>query len=311
MAFDVFISYAWTNHQHREWVRLLASHLRLIGFNVGIDANVDYGNDLNGFMRKIKESNHVLMIIDENYAKRANDHTSKTGVSYENQLIESTYKDKPEGWIAPLLINNDKGILPDWLAKLNLKYFDFRSYPNQNDFPGSSQIEEIWRWLAGLAPDQQFSTPPSVIRERLQRVEKINELKSPSHWAHPELEGTNIRFDYPNAPQNAITVGYGTYEFKFSITACSNNSVYVYSDYNKGVGLIPDCISEGDLDARSSFSYITPTRSITPISGQSFCIMNKEGCLCVIKLKSITPERLSKIRIPSSIVFDYRILVNE
>ena len=36
------------------------------------------------------------MIIDENYAKRANDHTSKTGVSYENQLIESTYKDNPK-----------------------------------------------------------------------------------------------------------------------------------------------------------------------------------------------------------------------
>ena len=67
MQFDVFISYAWTSDEHREWVRLLAASLRNMGFNVGIDAKVDYGNDLDGFMRKIPESKHVLMIVDDNY----------------------------------------------------------------------------------------------------------------------------------------------------------------------------------------------------------------------------------------------------
>ena len=56
MQFDVFISYAWTDSSHREWVRLLAACLRNMGFSVGIDAKVDYGNDLDGFMRKILES---------------------------------------------------------------------------------------------------------------------------------------------------------------------------------------------------------------------------------------------------------------
>ena len=71
MQFDVFISYAWTDDDHREWVRLLAACLRSMGFNVGIDAKVDYGNDLDGFMRRIPESLHVLMIVDDNYADRA------------------------------------------------------------------------------------------------------------------------------------------------------------------------------------------------------------------------------------------------
>ena len=48
MQFDVFISYAWggpENTAHREWVRLLAAHLKQIGFHVGIDSEVDYGED--------------------------------------------------------------------------------------------------------------------------------------------------------------------------------------------------------------------------------------------------------------------------
>ena len=52
MQFDVFISYAWggpENTAHREWVRLLAAHLKQIGFHVGIDSEVDYGGRPHGF----------------------------------------------------------------------------------------------------------------------------------------------------------------------------------------------------------------------------------------------------------------------
>lgn len=74
MQFDVFISYAWggpENTAHREWVRLLAAHLKQIGFHVGIDSEVDYGEDLTGFMREIEDAKRVLMIVDEGYVERA------------------------------------------------------------------------------------------------------------------------------------------------------------------------------------------------------------------------------------------------
>ena len=64
MQFDVFISYAWggpENTAHREWVRLLAAHLKQIGFHVGIDSEVDYGEDLTGFMREIEDAKHVTI----------------------------------------------------------------------------------------------------------------------------------------------------------------------------------------------------------------------------------------------------------
>lgn len=67
----LFISYAWRSEGHREWVRLLAAQLKALGFDVLIDADVDYGNDLNGFMRRVDDSKRVLLVIDQNYVDRA------------------------------------------------------------------------------------------------------------------------------------------------------------------------------------------------------------------------------------------------
>lgn len=66
MSADVFISYAWTTPAHKAWVRLLASHLHLIGYEVLIDEDVDYGSSLSGFMKKVAETHHVLLVVDGN-----------------------------------------------------------------------------------------------------------------------------------------------------------------------------------------------------------------------------------------------------
>ena len=66
MAADLFISYAWTSDQHRQWVRLLAAQLKAVGYDVLIDADVRYGDSLNGFMRRVVDADHVLMIVEDN-----------------------------------------------------------------------------------------------------------------------------------------------------------------------------------------------------------------------------------------------------
>ena len=71
MNADLFISYAWTSPEHREWVRLLASELHLLGYNIKIDEAVDYGASLSGFMREVTDAAHVLLVVDENYVDRA------------------------------------------------------------------------------------------------------------------------------------------------------------------------------------------------------------------------------------------------
>ncbi|MCU4298805.1 toll/interleukin-1 receptor domain-containing protein [Brevibacterium permense] len=70
MTADLFLSYAWTSDQHRQWVRLLAAHLKALGYDVLVDADVGYGDSLNGFMRRVVDSDHVLMIVDDNYVAR-------------------------------------------------------------------------------------------------------------------------------------------------------------------------------------------------------------------------------------------------
>ena len=171
MQFDVFISYAWTNDEYREWVRLLATNLRHMGFNVGIDAKVDYDNDLDGFMKKTSESKHVLMIVNEDHVCKA-DNMPNSGVCKENSIIHKAIDWKPESWIAPLLVRNENTRLPKWLAGRNLKYFDFRTNLDTDSFPGAEQIDDLWRWLAGLSPDKEHAVSMATLRKRAFRIEK-------------------------------------------------------------------------------------------------------------------------------------------
>ena len=307
MQFDLFISYAWTSNLHREWVRLLASHLHAIGFAVGIDEKVNYGESLSGFMRKIKESRHVLMIADENYALRA-DNMPDSGVAIECKVLCDFIDSKPSDWLAPLLIRNPTGILPKWISKRNLKYFDFRSNPEKSDFPGSEQIIDLWRWLSDLPVDKQFAEEPAVIRERMARTERIDALRDPGKWAFPELERTGIKFEYSYAPNKSVTLGYGQYEFKFMVSECGSESVYVYSDYIKAVGILP-LGTTTSTDAKTLSSYVLPNRTVTPVAGQSVVLLNQDGFLCVVKISHVENENSESEYTPASITFDYRILL--
>ncbi|MCF5327613.1 TIR domain-containing protein, partial [Pseudomonas lurida] len=95
MSADLFISYAWTSTAHREWVRLLASQLHLMGYDVKLDENVNYGSNLHGFMQQVTEAAHVLLVVDENYVDRA-DNMPESGVGIESKWMSGVFKDKPE-----------------------------------------------------------------------------------------------------------------------------------------------------------------------------------------------------------------------
>lgn len=310
MQFDVFISYAWTSDEHREWVRLLAAGLRHAGFEVGIDAKVDYGNDLDGFMRKIPESKHVLMVADDNYVCRA-DNLPNSGVGIENAIIREAIDSKPENWLAPLLVHNEKGRLPKWLKGKNPNHFDFRACCNKEDFPGAVQIDDLWRWLAGLSTDTEYAVSIATLRKRACRVEKIDELRDPGAWSHPELSGKEVAFSYKDAPKNTIVLGGGSHSFSLSVSGCGGDSVHVYADYVKAVGLVTDDASYDELDAGRAYEYITPGRTITPRTGQSFVLMNDGGILCSIKLCNVTCERNEGTYEKPSITFDYKVLLED
>ncbi|WP_146036684.1 toll/interleukin-1 receptor domain-containing protein [Pseudomonas protegens] len=304
MSADLFISYAWTSTAHREWVRLLASQFHLMGYDVKLDENVNYGSNLHGFMQQVTEAAHVLLVVDENYVDRA-DNMPESGVGIETKWMSGVFKDKPESWLSILYIQNSKLLRPKWFGDHNPKGFDFNCNIEKEQFPGSLQLEELWRWIEGLSPNKANATPLSVLRNRCARLEHIDAGRDPANYVNPAISGQVI-FAYNDHPY--YTIGYGECEFKVSFSARSLDSVYVYTDGDlKALGLIV----ESDFDPLTVASFLTLGRAVEPVVGQKVVLLNPNGLMCVIKINRVDREINEKKYVPGRVGFSYEILVNE
>ncbi|WP_214073581.1 toll/interleukin-1 receptor domain-containing protein [Mucilaginibacter sp. dw_454] len=301
MAADLFISYAWTSTEHREWVRLFASQLHLIGYNVKIDETVDYGSSLSGFMQEITDSSHVLLIIDENYVSRAND-MPDSGVGIENKWIGGVFSNKPANWLSVVFVRNPENKLPAWLIGHNPKGFNFNARPEKNEFAGAAQVDAVWRWVEGLPANKANAVTLAEIRKRATRIERADALRNPANYANPALNG-RITFQHKN--QRYFTVGQGEFEFKIKFAERSHNSIYVYFDNElKALGLI----TIPNYDRQAVDSFLTPARAAEPVVGQSVVLMNTHGLLCIITIDEVQSEVNSTEYIPPHVTFSYEVL---
>ncbi|MGO3358923.1 MAG: toll/interleukin-1 receptor domain-containing protein [Bifidobacterium crudilactis] len=304
MSADLFISYAWTSDQHREWVRLLAAQLKAIGYDVLIDADLDYGDGLNGFMRRVTDCRHVLLIVDENYVQRANT-LPKSGVGIETKWISEAHGHKPSPWLSVLFRSNPTCLLPDWLEDHNPKGHLFNANPSNNDFPGSEQVEELWRWIEDLPANRDHAVSAVTLRERGKRLEVIERQRDPNAWSTPATQG-EIHFEYDRAPNKTYSLGYGQFTFKLAVSGCGAKSVYVYKDPIHAVGLNrSQAVSKSDLAAQ-----LTPGRTVVMNVGQEAILQNQQGALCLIALLDCQQETTSPTYMPASIRFNYRILLD-
>lgn len=303
MKTTLFISYAWTTDAHRNWVRLLASQLRLLGYDVKIDAAVDYGSSLSGFMREITHADRVLLIADENYIDRA-DHHPGSGVAIENQWIRNVYLQKPLSWLSVLFVNNPCCTVPAWLAEHKPKGFDFNAPPGRNDFPGTEQLDALWRWVEGLPADKAHALSPAVLRERMARIERIDVMRDPANYANPALNG-RVTFRHEEHPD--YTVGHGEYAFRIRFSDSGDDSVFVYRDSDlKAVGLI----TAASVDPRTVDTVLGPARSVTPAKGQHVVLLNAIGALCVITIDNVQRKVNAAAYLPSEVTFRYAILTD-
>lgn len=298
---DLFISYAWTSLAHREWVRLLASQLHLLGYDVKIDEQVDYGSSLSGFMQEVTSANHVLLIVDENYVLRA-DTMPESGVGIENRWISGAFNSKPSGWLSLVFVQNSLLKVPAWLSDHSLKGFNFNSTPEKNVFPGSAQIDEIWRWVEGLPASKGHATSLADVRKRAARIERIDAQRDPANYASPALKG---RVTFRHKDHGHFKVGNGEYEFKINFSGRSHNGVYVYIDSGlKAVGLI----TASSYDPLFVSTFLTPARTAEPIVGQSVVCMNGHGALCVLTIEEVQPEVNAETYVSPHVTFSYEVL---
>jgi len=117
----VFVSYCWSPPEHKRRVTALIEKLRNQGIIVRYDEDeLQPGQDMNYFMESILSDttiDHVLVVCNEEYAKRANARTS--GAGYESGLILSEIRDDPKQTkYIPIILDRDadmKKCLPTFM----------------------------------------------------------------------------------------------------------------------------------------------------------------------------------------------------
>lgn len=107
----VFISYSWGSDDHQEKVLAFATSLRMDGVDVILDKwDLTEGNDMNAFMEKCVNDpsvTNVLMLLDSNYAQKANDRTG--GVGTETQIISAVvYQSADQDKFIPIVFERDR-----------------------------------------------------------------------------------------------------------------------------------------------------------------------------------------------------------
>lgn len=302
MKTQIFISYAWTSVEHRQWVRLLATQLRLLGYTVLIDSAVPYGSSLSGFMREVTASNRVLMIVDDNYVDRA-DHLPESGVGIENIWLGGVFQEKPTSWLSVLFVSNPSFRLPAWLTDENPKGFDFNTIPEKDSFPGVEQMDDLWRWIEGLPADKAHALPAAVLLERMARLERISALRDPANYANPATED-RITFAYKD--NSHYKIGHGEYAFRLSFSSRTIDSVYMYRESElEAIGIV----TNPNFEYSTVEKYLRQADHVEPVVGQSVVLMNLAGALCVIRIVGLEISRDSPVYSPATMTLTYKILI--
>lgn len=153
----VFISYAWTNNEHKEKVFALAQ--RLV-YSAGTDVLIDLldlkaGQDKYAFMEKCVNDptvDKVLLLCNEEYASRADSRTG--GVGTETMVIsDEIYTSADQQKFIPVLFNvqDDQVFLPSFLKT--------RIYI---DLSTDEKIEENFEKLVCCIYDKPLYTKPKL-----------------------------------------------------------------------------------------------------------------------------------------------------
>ncbi len=163
----VFISYCHTSESHKKWVLDLAVRLRQNGVDVILDQwDLKHGHDVNAFMEdsiKKDDLKHILMICDEGYCKKANNHHETTGVHKEMQLLNKESYDAYQTKIIPVVAQKDekgKAYLP-WRIEGKI----FVDLSNEDEF--EDKYEELLRCIfdAPLQRKPELGKKPAWLDE--------------------------------------------------------------------------------------------------------------------------------------------------
>lgn len=129
----IFISYAWENSGHKNWVKQLAVRLRGDGVETVLDQwELAPGDQLSAFMeRSVRTSDFVLIVCTPTYRDKSDSRAG--GVGYEGDIMTAevaTGTDRRK-FIPLLRTNSWNMVAPSWLR--GSYYIDLRGDPYSED----------------------------------------------------------------------------------------------------------------------------------------------------------------------------------
>lgn len=142
----LFISYCWSSPSHENWVLNLATKLRQSGVDVIFDKwDLKEGHDAISFMEQMVSDpsvKKVLMIVDKNYAEKANKRDG--GVGTEAQIISEEIYDNQEQdkFVAITVEKDEEGIPYRPVYYESCIHIDFTEPSNYLD-----DFEKLLRWV--------------------------------------------------------------------------------------------------------------------------------------------------------------------
>lgn len=219
-----FVSYAWDDEEHKNWVLKLASDLRRHGVDAILDQwDARLGNDLPYFMEQgLTKSHIVICVCSDKYVEKAN--SGIGGVGYEKRILAAELmRGYERPFILPIIKGNSQTCkLPTFLS--GLKYVDF----DKGNYFGCYQelLERIYdediKKKPPLGCNPFVSTTISDQITTKLNLEKVE-------FQNPVYEG-KVSFDYKKNSGSYI-IGEGDYMFNTHWSECGDNSIHCYRDH--------------------------------------------------------------------------------
>jgi hypothetical protein len=205
-----FLSYAWENEGHRQWVRDFATRLREDGVNVTLDQwDLQPGDQLPAFMeREVRENDYVIIVCTPTYTERSNQR--RGGVGYEGDIMTAeVMTNHNQRKFIPVYRAGDRweDAAPTWLR--GKYYVDLRGNPYDEE-----QYQDLLTTLHGLRP----APPPLGARPVAARPTEQGPATAPRQEEPAEpIRIIGVIVDDVTKPRRDGTRGSALYRIPFQL----------------------------------------------------------------------------------------------
>lgn len=293
-AKKVFISYAWENEEHQEWVQKLAEDLREDGVDAKLDKwEVRIGNNLRYYMEHgLADADLVLCICSDQYIARS--YSGQGGVGYEANILSEKINPENSSIIPIIRGCTQEKKVPYFLS--NIRYIDF-----EDDNSYKTNYDKLLRRIY----DKDTEEKPPLGSNPFDSSKLSKQITTELEIGKVEFQNTafvgKVSFDY-KTNNGSFLIGEGEFQFTTHWSECGSNSVYCYSDYIKRVGYNSSYQDFPSIDKVTDFDF--SSRAWAVHEGKIVILENQKQKFAAVKVTRVIRKDES---IGHLLEFEYKI----